>query len=116
MEKNQPQIAHKVTLSSGKEVYLREPKIKHTELAAQAAGPKAGSNNHLMVMLMQKELLKQLIVQVDGKLLKPLELEDLDSILTAKEYGQLLHMMERLTGDQVELGKCQIEVVTSGGN
>ncbi len=48
---------YKVTLSSKKVVLLRELKIKHQELAAQAASPKSNGDTTLFALLSQKELL-----------------------------------------------------------
>lgn len=111
----QAENVFKVTLSSKKVVLMRELKIKHQELAAMAASPKADGNNSLFVMLMQKELLKQLIVQIDGKPVKPISLENLDDLFTFSEYSQLSQVLNKLAGGDEGVGKFQIEVVTSGG-
>lgn len=102
----------KVTLSSGKVVLLRELKIKHQELAAMAAAPKAAGDTTLFALLSQKELLKQLIVQVNGKPVKPAQLEDLDGLFSFVEFNQLNQALNKLGGD--DAGKYQLEVVTSG--
>lgn len=92
---------YKFTLSSTKVIYLREPKIEDTEVAAQIAGKKAGQENqaHLMI-LVQKEMLKLLLVKVDDKELKLVDKEKLNDILTYKEYGQALKAMQKITGDE----------------
>lgn len=108
-------LEQKLTLFSGKTVVLRELKIKHQELAAMAAAPKANGNNSILTMLMQKELIKLLIVKVNDKSLKLIELEDLDNLFTFKEYTQLNHILNELVGEK-EMGKYQIELVSSGGN
>ena len=105
---------HKVTLSSGKVVLLREVKIKDQELAAQAASSRAGEDNKLALAIgMQKEMLKMLIVQVDGSQVTPVQLEDLDAVFSYAEYMQLVNVLGKLTGDE-SLGNAQIELVTSG--
>lgn len=104
---------HKVTLGSGKVVLLREPKIKHQELALSAVAEKAGGNQMLAATLAQKELVKMLIVQVDGKAPNNQEKEDLDGLFSLREYGQLVQVLGKLTGD--DLGNFQIEFVASGG-
>ena len=107
----------KVTLSTKKVVLLREVKIKHQELAAMSASPKSGGDNTVFAILMQKELLKQLIVQVNGKAVKPMELEDLDNLFSFSEYTQLNQVLNKVTGiGEDTLGKFQIEVVNSGDN
>ena len=105
---------HKVTLSTGKEILLREVKIKDQELAAQAAAGVAGSDNNLTLALaMQKEMLKMLITQVDGSKPAPAQLEDLDGLFSYSEYMQLVSVLGKLTGDE-SLGNAQIELVVSG--
>lgn len=106
----------KVTLGTGKTVLLRELLIKHQDLAAQAAGSKVGSGNELaMGIAIQKELLKLLLVQVDGKDLKPMDVEDLDKLFTFAEYGQLLKVLGQLVGESSSMGNFQLEFSTSGG-
>ena len=114
MAKNKTEMVSKVTLSTGKVVLLRELKIKHQELAVQAAAPRAGENNVLLNLYTQKELLKILIAQVDGQVVKPSEIEDLDSMFTMAEYGQLVRVMKELMGSDAEMGKFQHELVSFG--
>lgn len=106
---------YKVTLSTGKIVLLREMKIKHRSLAIQAASPRSKGDQNLLAVNGQEELLKMLIAQVDGKDLRASDLEDLDSLFSMKEFGQLMHVMGQLMGDDGDLGKPQIEIVPSGG-
>lgn len=106
----------KVTLSSKKVVLIRELKIKHQELAAMAASPRANGDNAMFALLMQKELLKQLIVSINGQPVKPGQLEDLDSLFSFAEYTQLNQVLNKLVGGDEAMGKYQIEVVSSGGN
>lgn len=106
---------YKVTLGSKKVVLLRELKIKHQELAAQAASPKANGDTTLFALMSQKELLKQLILQVNDQPVKPIQLENLDDLFTFAEYTQLNQVLNKMGGDEAA-GKYQLEVVTSGGN
>lgn len=94
----------KVTLSTGKSVLLREPKIKDTDLAAQSAAPRSGGDVNVLQYLAQKEMLKALIVAINDKAVSPKEVEDLDSIFSVKEYSQLLKVASKILGDD-ELGK-----------
>jgi hypothetical protein len=80
---------HKVTLSSGKVILLRELKIRHQEMAVKAASPNAGGDANLLSLLAQKELLKQLIMQINGQPVKAVQLEDLDSLFSFREYAEL---------------------------
>lgn len=107
----------KVTLGTGKVVLLRQVLIKHQDLAAQAAAQKMGSNNNELALgvCMQKELLKLLIVQMNGQDIKPVQLEDLDSLFTFSEYIQLTKVLDKLLGDQNTLGNFQVEFASYGG-
>lgn len=106
---------HKVTLSSGKVVYLRDMKIEDQELAAIAAGQKAPSDNQLaMAVIMQKELLKILLVQVDSKKLSGAEKEDLNALFSYQDYREASSIVSKIAGTDDPLGKIQVEHVSSG--
>lgn len=107
---------HKVTLGTGKVALLKEAQLKHQELAIRAVGNRAGDNQYLFGSLLQKELLKILLVQIDGKDLTPSELEKLDDLLTLPEYLQLVQVVSKLMGGAggEELGEAKIEFVASG--
>jgi hypothetical protein len=104
----------RVTLGTGKTVLLREMKIKHQELAATAAAPRAGDNPMLLAVFMQKELVKILIYAVDDKPVKASDLERLDDLFTIKEYKQVLQAVQQMMGDDGDMGKLQVEHVVSG--
>lgn len=106
---------YKVKLSTGKEVLLRQIKIKDQELAAKAASRTGEDSKYGMAIAMQRELIKILLVQVDGKQLKASEKEDLDSLFSYKEYMQVANVLQKITeteGDQ--MGNAEIEITTSG--
>jgi hypothetical protein len=107
-------LVSKVVLGTGKEVLLREIKIKHQELAMRAVGSAAGDNSTLLAYLTQKEMLKMLIVQINGKDMKPAELEDLDELFSYAEFMQLAQVLGQLAGGS-DMGKFQLELVSSGG-
>lgn len=105
----------KVTLGSKKVVLLRPLQIKHQDLAAQAASARIGNTGDTALgIAMQKELLKLLIVQVDGQAMKQSQLEDLDSVFSFSEYIQLCQVLQKIIGDQNEMGNFQIEFASSG--
>lgn len=108
------EMVHKVTLSSGKVVLVRDPKIKHQTLAAKAAAPKAGDNNTLLAMYIQQELVKILVAEIDGKAPSLQAMEDLDSIFSVKEYAEMGQVLGKLAGVDDQMGKFQIETATSG--
>ena len=109
-------LVHKVTLGSKKVVLIREMMIKHQELAARAASGKVSNPDNKMelAIAMQNELLKILVVKIDGKVIKPIDLEDLDNVFKYAEYAQLLQVIEKLTGGKAEMGNFQIELLPSG--
>lgn len=91
---------YKFTLFSNKVILLREPLIDDTEKAAQVAGKKAGSENQaLLSVLVQKEMLKLLLVEVDGKKLSLTEKEQLQKYLNFKEFNQAMKAMNMIVGD-----------------
>ena len=92
-------FATKVTLSTKKVVILRDPKIADQELAAQAAARSSKSDNPVALAIgMQKELIKQLVVQVDEKKPRPSELEALDTFFTYREYMELSSVVSKIAG------------------
>lgn len=100
MSEKQAVNVAKFTLFSKKVIYLREPLIEDTELAAQVAGKKAGSDNQaLLGVLIQKEMLKRLLVKIDDKDLKLNDKENLNKLLNYKEYNQSLKAMGMVLGD-----------------
>lgn len=107
---------HKATLSSGKIVYLRDMKIEDQELAATAAGSRVqGDNQIATALVMGKELLKILLVQVNDKKLSGSEKEDLNSLFTYREYQEVSSVVGEIAGGGESVGKPQIEMVSSGG-
>jgi hypothetical protein len=112
MSESTMEMVHKVTLSSGKVVMLREMKIKHQTLATQAVGSKAGDNQLLMATLMQQELLKTLLVNIDGRPVSGQEREDLDSLFSYVEYNQLSRVIGQIAGG--DAGECKTEIATIG--
>lgn len=103
----------KVTLSTKKVVLLREMKISHQELAAQAVGNKAGDNQMLMALLMGKELVKMLVYSINDQKPTVLQLEKIDDLFTVAEYGQIQKVIQSLMGGD-DSGKAQLEIVNSG--
>lgn len=93
------QFVTKVKLSTGKVVLLREPKIADQDFAAQAAARSVKGDNVIgLTFAMQKELLKQLVVQIDEKQPRPAELEALDDLFSYQEYLQLSSVVNKMAG------------------
>lgn len=105
----------KVVLSGGKEVLLKEMKLKYQNLALQAVGNKGKDNQLLAGSLMLQELMKILIVKIDDKEIKPSQLEALDEIFTFKQIQQLQSVIGKLLGGDDNEGELQTEFVSIGG-
>jgi hypothetical protein len=105
------QAVHKVVLSSGKEVLFKPMKIKYQNLALRAVGNKADGNSALLGSMMQEELLKILLVQIDGKSVDKKLVEDLDGLFAYEEYLQVCSVIAQLMGGQ-SLGELKTEIVT----
>lgn len=90
----------KFVLNDQKTIYLREPKIDDTEKSAQIAGKKAGGDNQAyMAILLQKEMLKLLLVQVNETRLTLTDKEQLDKFLNFREYNQATKALQMVMGD-----------------
>ena len=91
--------AYKFTLSTGKVVILREPKISDSENCAREMG--AINQEQLMYggVKYQKAMVKRLLVSVNEQTLTLTEKENLDAHFTYKEYSQVLKAVSHLTDD-----------------
>jgi hypothetical protein len=110
------QLVHKITLSTKKVVMLREPKIKHQELAQKAIGKRASDDQMLYATLMQKELLKILLHSVDGKPVDQVKLsseDGLDDLFSFGEYAQINQALGQVMGGAT--GEVQSELIIIGG-
>lgn len=105
---------HKVTLSSGKVVILDEYKIKHQKMAAKAAALHAGDNLNVLAMYMGDELLKLLVLEIDGKVPEKSKLEDLDAFFTPAEYQELMKVVKEISGVGGEIPVPKFEIVSYG--
>lgn len=106
----------KVTLSTKRVVLLRELKISDTESAAQEVAGRSNGDANLLSLLMQKALVKNLLVQVDGKAVSAVEREDLDSLFKLGEYNQLMQAIKMMTGGDESEKKPLLEVASIGDN
>lgn len=103
------EMLYKLTLKSGKTAAVREMKIRDFNLASEIAG-KAGNPTAVSVAL-GNEVMKAIIVSVDGKVLKPSEKESLDDILTVAEFAQMRMFVEDMLGNAE---KPQVEMIPAG--
>ena len=103
---------HKVTLSSGKVVYLKDMEIGIEEQAAKLAASKAGDNATLLSFYMQQELPKLLIMKIDDKILTPQDKELLKKHLTYRETKEVMKAIAMVMGGEIQDPKLEI---VSGG-
>lgn len=108
------QALYKFTLTTNKTVHLREPRISHTRLAAQVAGKKAGDNQAYLNVILQEEIAKQLIVKIDDVEVMKSKIENLDSLFSVKEYGQVIQAIQMIGGEDEGEGKPVLVIDTSG--
>lgn len=104
----------KITLTTGKEVIFREYKIRHREMGIRAVGNRAGDSQFLFGELLQKEMIKVLLVQVGEKRVSAAEIEDLDSLFSPNEYNELAQVIGKVMGGNSQQGEPKIEFVSSG--
>lgn len=107
------EFVHKVTLPSSKVVLLRDLKIKHQQLAARAVGSRFSDAPLAQNLALQDELLKILIVSVNGKEFR--SHEELDDHLTMAEYNQLQKVLGQLIGGGDSKAPL-VEVMSSSGD
>ena len=76
-------------LKTGKKVVLREPEVGDQEKAAESVTNQS-DNQYVFGMNVQRELLKMLLVSIDGKVLSGTDKENLKSLFTLPEYNQMI--------------------------
>jgi hypothetical protein len=108
-KKETGEVQFKLTLKTGKVVILKDLQVGDQEQAAEAARLTQGMSSVVQAMKMQQELIKGLIVSINGKAPSALERESLKTILTIQEFGQIASFVGELTG---EGEKPTVEVIT----
>lgn len=93
-------MMHVVKFESGKTFGFREYSIEDYDLAAKMAVRTAGDNQMLFAMGLQKELLKLLLVEVEGKKVDHMQKEKLDNLMSPAEYMALLKFVGELSGNE----------------
>ena len=101
-----------IEFESGKKVVLRDFKIRDLQIGAQAASKRGGDNQFSFSICLQQEMLKMLLVSVDGKILTAMELEQIDNFLEPGEYMALSGVIQELLGNAPIKGKAFVP--TSG--
>jgi hypothetical protein len=72
---------------------------------------RAGDNQILMGMFMQKALLQILLVQVDGKKLSGPEKQNINSMFKMNDYAYLLKVIGKLMGSDEGKQEVTMEMV-----
>lgn len=101
----------RLTLLTNKVVLLHQMLIKHTEKAAEFCAASSGESQQLFQFKMQKELVKQLLYKIDGKVVSMSDREDFDKLFTPQEYGQVLKAIAKIAGADDEKKEVQIALV-----
>jgi hypothetical protein len=112
------ELVNKASLSSGKEVDVKHLEMKHYRQASQVAAAKIGKkgNEYSMSLALQDELMKILVVAIDGQRLSAIDRERLDTLLTTDDYRQVVQVIELMIGD-VEAPKVeQVSLESIGGS
>ena len=100
-----------------KEVMLREMKIRDYNTAMTAASGRMAKDAPpwQAEWIINTELLKLLLVSIDGNKPERSKLEDLDSIFSEKEFRKLMYAMKEIRGDDENpLQQGDLEFVPSG--
>ena len=103
---------HKVTLSTGRVVLVDDLTVGKESLAMRVAASRPDipkDNAFLLALEAQAELLKMLIIEIDGKKPSKIELERIDKLFSYREYKELESVVVQLRGIE---GNPQYQVET----
>lgn len=116
MSEEKSVLVNEFVLSTGKKIYLREPELDDAETCAQIAGKTTDPKNVVHLgMVMQKEMLKLLLLKVNNQTLKLQDKQNLKALFTVKEYNQALQALKMVSEDGSE-GNLQHNHVSFGSN
>ena len=91
-------MVHKVTLTGGKVVLIRDMQVRDEEIAAQAVQQRAGDNMGTLAIMMQNEIVKNLIMTINDKPVSAIDRESLDKLLSYAEFSQLRKFVGKMMG------------------
>lgn len=107
-------LVHKVTLSSGKVVLLKDLELADEELASQLASQKTGDNTTSYAYALLNELTKLLIIKINDKEYKGVSKSTAHKDLSYQEFMQLRTVVGKLMGGTSEAPKLEITSVNIG--
>ena len=106
-------LAHKLTLSSGREVILEEMSIAHEDRATEMLSSRYKDNPTMVIFGAAKELMKMLVLQIDGKPLTAIQSEQIDTVLDRTEYKQVEAYINKMRSIDAPLPEA--EAIPFGG-
>lgn len=106
-----PINAYKITLSTKRVVLLRELKLKDQNLATKMLGQRK-MNQAEMHLAIQENLIKILLMEIDGVKLDHKAKENLDDLFSVKEYGQLVLALTKINSEDEENSSGEAEIET----
>jgi hypothetical protein len=115
----QQEEVYSIVLSADSEeektIFLRKMKISYKGIAMKSALSRANNDrNHAMAVL-DEELLKLLLVSVNGKDVSASQKEDLDSLFEPSEFWSLLEVLPQITGmDNGGTNAPQVKIAFTG--
>lgn len=101
-------MLHRLTLDSGRTVELRPLKVSYYKTAMEAAAHRSRGDTTMLAMHSQDEILKTLLVSLDGKKLSAAEKENTD-LFDPTEYRQVMLIIEEMVG---EAKRPKVEMVS----
>lgn len=96
-------------LSTGKMVTMKFPRIKHFNTANDVAIHKSPAGKSPSGFAVQMELVKLLVMEVNGKAVSSVERENLDDIFDLGEYTEISEELGTMLGKS---GKAKVTVRT----
>lgn len=107
------EMLDELTLSTGKKVTFRPGRISDEEEAAMQLPDSAGKNQFTFAVALQMQQVRMRLRSVNGNKLDSAQSENLDSVLTRSEFGEVIKYLEE-EGGKPQLPQVR-QVKASGG-
>jgi len=104
---------YKITLDSDRTILIRPLTIGIKNQAVEATGIKAGPKASEMAFqnLLQDEILKLLLVEIDAKKISAAQREDLDALFSIDEYMQVMGVVAQMLQSSEKKKAPKVELV-----